>query len=132
MRSIQFASMIAVGFALTPAAGAVDWKNAGKTYGGNDVFVDLDGVRVGGDVRTAWVRVDYARPVELPNGSARSMQALAHFDCPKGASAGIRVIFYADAATGRVLLVNEEETVRMSPDPDGSFGKLAGQAICAR
>jgi len=123
---------VAVAVALPVAAHAVDWIPAGRTFGGNDVFVDLDGVRVAGDVRTGWVRVVYARPVDLPAESARSMQALAHFDCRAGSSAGIRVIFYADEAGQRVVLFTEVETVRLSPDPEGSFGALAGKAICAR
>ena len=69
--------------------------------GGNEVYVDAAAMRRAGDVRTTWVRVVYARPVDVPGGEARSFEALAHFDCRAGSSAGIAVILYADEAEPR-------------------------------
>ena len=111
-------------------AHATDWKPAGRTFGGNEVYVDAAAMRRAGDVRTTWVRVVYARPVDVPGGEARSFEALAHFDCRAGSSAGIAVILYADEAGSRVLLHTQEESVRFNRDPEGSFGALASETIC--
>jgi hypothetical protein len=129
VRTTLAAALLAALAAASPAI-AADWKPAGKTFSGNDVYVDAAATRAIGDVRTTWVRVVYVRPFEIPGGNARSMEALAHFDCRTHASAGISVVFYAEPAGGRILLFSHEETVRFDPDPAGSFGEIARKALC--
>jgi hypothetical protein len=121
------AALIAT-LALAAVADAAEWRSIGRTFGGNEVFVDAPATRVVGDLRTTWVRVVYARPIYVDDLAARSTEALAHFDCRAGASAGIAVIFYDDG--GRVLKYSVESTVTFHADPDGSFGAIAGQALC--
>jgi hypothetical protein len=107
---------------------AADWLPLGRTFGGNDVFVDAVATRRLGDLRTTWVRVVYPRGLDVEGKRAHSTEALAHFDCRTGSSAGVAVIFYDDG--GRELKHAVEETVRFYVDPDGSFGALARVALC--
>ena len=115
---------------LAAPARAADWKSAGTTFQGNVVFVDADGARRVGDLRTTWVRVVYSRPMEVPGGLARSMETLGHFDCRAGTSAGVSVIFYADEAGARPLRQSIMDTITFAADDAGSFGALARQALC--
>jgi len=114
--------------ALATPARAADWKSVGATFNGNQIFVDAPATRVLGELRTTWVRVVYTRPIDVDGLAAHSTEALAHFDCRTGASAGIAVIFYDDG--GRLLKYSLEDTVVFHRDPDGSFGDLVGKALC--
>ena len=127
-RFARYLATLIATLALAAAADAAEWRSVGRTFGGNEVFVDAPATRVLGDLRTTWVRVVYARPIDVDGLAARSTEALAHFDCRAGASAGIAVIFYDDG--GRLLKYGLEETVVFHPDPDGSFGDLASKALC--
>ena len=109
-------------------AHAADWQPVGESFGGNQVFVDAPATRRLGDLRTTWVRVVYARGIDVEGQQARSTEALAHFDCRGGSSAGIAVVFYDDG--GRELKHTIEETVRFHVDPEGSFGAIARAALC--
>jgi len=107
---------------------AADWRSVGRTFAGNEVFVDDAATRRVGDLRTTWVRVVYPRGLDVEGQRAHTTEALAHFDCRNRSSAGIAVIFYDDV--GRELKHTLEETVRFHVDPEGSFGALAREALC--
>ncbi len=109
---------------------AAQWTPAGETAGGNPVFVDLDSMRVGGSVRTAWVRVVYRQPIQAGNVRASSMEALAHFDCASGENAGIRVLLFEDEDGRKLALAREEREMRFGIEPEGSIGRVAHAKVC--
>lgn len=109
---------------------AVEWEEAGETAGGNPVFVDVAGMRVGGAVRTAWIRVVYRQPIQAGNVRAASMEALAHFDCSSGENAGLRVMLYEDEEGHKLALAREERETRFGMEPDGSIGRVAHARVC--
>jgi len=115
--------------AALPAA-AAEWEEAGETAGGNPVFVDIDGMRAGGPVRTAWVRVVYRQPIQAGNVRAASMEALAHFDCASGENAGLRVLLFEDEDGKKLALAREERDVRFGVEPEGSIGRVAHARVC--
>lgn len=115
--------------AALPAA-AAEWEEAGETAGGNPVFVDIAGMRAGGPVRTAWVRVVYRQPIQAGNVRAASMEALAHFDCASGENAGLRVLLFEDEDGKKLALAREERDVRFGVEPEGSIGRVAHARVC--
>lgn len=109
---------------------AAQWEEAGETAGGNPVYVDIAGMRVGGAVRTAWIRVVYRQPIQAGNVRAASMEALAHFDCSSGENAGLRVMLYEDDEGQKLALAREERETRFGVEPDGSIGRVAHARVC--
>lgn len=109
---------------------AAQWEEAGETAGGNPVYVDIAGMRVGGAVRTAWIRVVYRQPIQAGNVRAASMEALAHFDCSSGENAGLRVMLYEDEDGQKLALAREERETRFGVEPEGSIGRVAHARIC--
>ncbi len=127
-RAVLLAAAAVVAAAL-PAA-AAEWEEAGETAGGNPVFVDIAGMRAGGPVRTAWVRVVYRQPIQAGNVRAASMEALAHFDCASGENAGLRVLLFEDEDGKKLALAREERDVRFGVEPEGSIGRVAHARVC--
>lgn len=127
-RAVLLAAAAVVAIAL-PAA-AAEWEDAGETAGGNPVFVDIAGMRAGGPVRTAWVRVVYRQPIQAGNVRAASMEALAHFDCASGENAGLRVLLFEDEDGKKLALAREERDVRFGVEPEGSIGRVAHARVC--
>jgi hypothetical protein len=115
---------------LSLPASAAQWEEAGETAGGNPVFVDIAGMRVGGAVRTAWIRVVYRQPIQAGSVRAASMEALAHFDCSSGENAGLRVMLYEDEEGQKLALAREERETRFGVEPEGSVGRVAHARIC--
>lgn len=109
---------------------AAEWEEAGETAGGNPVYVDIAGMRTGGAVRTAWIRVIYRQPIQAGNVRAASMEALAHFDCSSGENAGLRVMLYEDEDGQKLALAREERETRFGVEPEGSIGRVAHARIC--
>lgn len=109
---------------------AAQWEEAGETAGGNPVYVDIASMRIGGAVRTAWIRVIYRQPIQAGNVRAASMEALAHFDCSSGENAGLRVMLYEDEDGQKLALAREERETRFGVEPDGSIGRVAHARIC--
>ncbi len=125
-RMIGFAAFLA----WAAPAHAAHWEEAGETAGGNPVFVDLESMRVGGSVRTAWVRVVYRQPIQAGNVRAASMEALAHFDCASGENAGLRVLLFEDEEGKKLALAREERETRFGVEPEGSIGRVAHARVC--
>lgn len=121
---------LVVALSAAPSAHAAQWTEAGETAGGNPVFVDLDSMRVGGTIRTAWVRVVYRQPIQAGSVRAASMEALAHFNCASGENAGIRVLLFEDEAGKKLALAREEHEMRFGVEPEGSIGRVAHARIC--
>lgn len=115
---------------LSLPASAAQWEEAGETAGGNPVFVDIAGMRVGGAVRTAWIRVVYRQPIQAGSVRAASMEALAHFDCSSGENAGLRIMLYEDEEGQKLALAREERETRFGVEPEGSVGRVAHARIC--
>jgi hypothetical protein len=109
---------------------AAQWEEAGETAGGNPVYVDISSMRIGGAVRTAWIRVVYRQPIQAGNVRAASMEALAHFDCSSGENAGLRVMLYEDEDGQKLALAREERETRFGVEPEGSIGRIAHARIC--
>jgi hypothetical protein len=120
----------AAAFTFAAPAAAADWEEAGETAGGNPVFVDVAGMRTGGPVRTAWIRVVYRQPIQAGNVRAASMEALAHFDCASGENAGLRVLLFEDEDGKKLALAREEREVRFGVEPEGSIGRVAHARVC--
>jgi hypothetical protein len=121
--------LVAIAGASLPAL-AAQWEEAGETAGGNPVYVDIVGMRIGGAVRTAWIRVIYRQPIQAGNVRAASMEALAHFDCSSGENAGLRVMLYEDEDGQKLALAREERETRFGVEPEGSIGRVAHARIC--
>jgi hypothetical protein len=130
----NFAAFIALVGVLAVGVGspvrAAQWAEAGETAGGNPVYVDLESMRVGGSVRTAWVRVVYRQPIQAGNVRAASMEALAHFDCASGENAGIRVLLFEDEEGKKLALAREEHEMRFGIEPEGSIGRVTHARVC--
>jgi hypothetical protein len=128
---IRAASLaLAILAALPTGAVAAQWEDAGETAGGNPVYVDIAGMRVGGAVRTAWIRVVYRQPIQAGNVRAASMEALAHFDCASGENAGLRVLLFEDEEGHKLALAREERETRFGVEPEGSIGRVAHARVC--
>ncbi len=123
-----FGLVVIVGISLPVRA--AQWEEAGETAGGNPVYVDIAGMRIGGAVRTAWIRVIYRQPIQAGNVRAASMEALAHFDCSSGENAGLRVMLYEDEEGQKLALAREERETRFGVEPEGSIGRVAHARIC--
>ena len=78
--SLAFA-MVAV---LSTRAVAAQWEDAGETAGGNPVYVDVASMRVGGAVRTAWIRAVYRQPIQA--GSVRAARSSMVSNAPSAAA----------------------------------------------
>src|SRR5438552_1316125 len=78
------------------------WKEIRKTSTGNAVFVDTKTVKKHGAIVDATIRIEYAKPVDTPQGKITSSRTIGMFDCEKRQSASKESIQYIDEAAGRI------------------------------
>ena len=85
------------------AFAAGDWHPIGETGAGDRVSVSS--LRVRKNLRTAWVRVEYKEPAELPQGGPFvEMRARVRFNCGNGGEVSTAEWFYSRDHSGRYVV----------------------------
>jgi hypothetical protein len=114
------------------AFAAGDWHPIGETGAGDRVSVSS--LRVRKNLRTAWVRVEYKQPVELPQGGPFvEMRARVRFNCGSGGVAPTAEWFYSrDHSGGFVVSKKATRDDGFGANPEGGFGKMASQYVCGQ
>ena len=114
------------------AFAAGDWHPIGETGAGDRVSVSS--LRVRKNLRTAWVRVEYKQPVELPQGGPFvEMRARVRFNCGSGGVVPTAEWFYSRDHSGR-FVVSKKATRDdgFGTNPEGGFGEMASQYVCGQ
>ena len=112
------------------AFAAGDWHPIGETGAGDRVSVSS--LRVRKNLRTAWVRVEYKEPVELPQGGPFvEMRARVRFNCGSGGEVSTAEWFYSRDHSGRFVVskkANRDD--HFGGNPEGGFGEMASKYVC--
>ncbi len=114
------------------AFAAGDWHAIGETGAGDRVSVSS--LRVQKNQRTAWVRVEYKEPADLPQGGPFvEMRARVRFNCGTGGVVSIAEWFYSRDHSGR-FVVSKKATHddQFGRNPEGGFGEMASKYVCAQ
>lgn len=114
------------------AFAAGDWHPIGETGSGDKVSVSS--LRVRKNQRTAWVRVDYKEPVELPQGGPFvEMRARVRFNCGSGSEVSTSEWFYSRDHSGK-FVVSKKATRddQFGRGPEGDFGEMASKYVCGQ
>ena len=114
------------------AFAAGDWHPIGETGAGDRVSVSS--LRVRKNLRTAWVRVEYKEPAELPQGGPFvEMRARVRFNCGSGGVAPTAEWFYSRDHSGR-FVVSKKATRDdgFGGNSEGGFGELASKYVCGQ
>jgi len=114
------------------AFAAGDWHPIGETGAGDRVSVSS--LRVRKNLRTAWVRVEYKEPVELPQGGPFvEMRARVRFNCGNGGEVSTAEWFYSRDHSGK-FVVSKKATRDdgFGAIPEGGFGDMASQYVCGQ
>ena len=114
------------------AFAAGDWHPIGETGAGDRVSVSS--LRVRKDQRTAWVRVEYKEPAELPQGGPFvEMRARVRFNCASGGVVPTAEWFYSRDHSGR-FVVSKKATRddQFGKVREGGFGEMASSYVCGQ
>lgn len=114
------------------AFAAGDWHPIGETGAGDRVSVSS--LRVRKNLRTAWVRVEYKEPAELPQGGPFvEMRARVRFNCGSGGVVPTAEWFYSRDHSGR-FVVSKKATRddQFGGNPEGGFGDMASKYVCGQ
>ena len=114
------------------AFAAGDWHSIGETGAGDKVSVSS--LRVQKNQRTAWVRVEYKEPAELPQGGPFvEMRARVRFNCGSGGVVPTAEWFYSRDRSGR-FVVSKKATRddQFGKGPEGGFGEMASKYVCGQ
>ena len=112
------------------AFAAGDWHPIGETDAGDRVSVSS--LRVRKNQRTAWVRVEYKEPSELPQGGPFvEMRARVRFNCGSGVVVPTAEWFYSRDHSGK-FVVSKKATRddQFGRAPEGGFGEMASRYVC--
>jgi len=112
------------------AFAAGDWHAIGETGAGDRVSVSS--LRVRNNQRTAWVRVEYKEPAELPQGGPFvEMRARVRFNCGSGGVVPTAEWFYSRDHSGK-FVVSKKATKddQFGKGPEGGFGEMASKYVC--
>ena len=118
---------------VTLALAAADWRAIGQTVAGDKISVSS--VRVlKNNQRTAWVRVEYKLPADLPQGGPFvEMRARVRFNCSNGAAAPTTEWFYSRDHSGRFVVskkANRDD--QFGKAPEGGFADLVSKDVCSQ
>jgi hypothetical protein len=114
------------------AFAAGDWHPIGETGAGDKVSVSS--LRVRKNQRTAWVRVEFKEPAELPQGGPFvEMRARVRFNCGNGGEVSTAEWFYSRDHSGR-FVVSKKATRddQFGGSPEGGFGEMASKYVCGQ
>ncbi|MFZ1157330.1 MAG: surface-adhesin E family protein [Candidatus Sulfotelmatobacter sp.] len=114
------------------AFAAGDWHPIGETGEGDRVSVSS--LRVKKNLRTAWVRVEFKEPAELPQGGPFvEMRARVRFNCGNGGEVSTAEWFYSRDHSGR-FVVSKKATRddQLGRSPEGGFGEMASKYVCGQ
>jgi hypothetical protein len=109
---------------------AADWKEAGVTSQGNRVYVS--DVKGKGDMRSAWLRIEYKSPMKSANGMVKSSRAKLRVNCKDMTTAAEETIMYKDEAMNQIASQKKLNNEPFAKEPAGGVGDLAVKAICAQ
>jgi hypothetical protein len=114
------------------AFAAGDWHSIGETGAGDRVSVSS--LRVRKNQRTAWVRVEFKEPAELPQGGPFvEMRARVRFNCGSGGVVPTAEWFYSRDHSGR-FVVSKKATRddQFGKGPEGGIGEMASKYVCGQ
>jgi hypothetical protein len=114
------------------ARAAGDWRPVGETGAGDRVSVSS--LRVRKNQRTAWVRVEYKEPAELPQGGPFvEMRARVRFNCGNGGVVPTAEWFYSRDHSGK-FVVSKKAThdEQFGRAPEGGFGEMTSKYVCGQ
>ena len=112
------------------AFAAGDWHPIGETGAGDRVSVSS--LRVRKNLRTAWVRVEYKEPAELPQGGPFvEMRARVRFNCGSGGVVPTAEWFYSRDHGGKLVVSKKTRRDDQFGQPaEGGFVELARDFVC--
>jgi hypothetical protein len=108
---------------------AAEWKEVGVTSQGNRVFVS--DVKGRGDMRSAWIRIEYKQPMKTADGVIKSSRAKIRVNCKDMTTAAEETITYRDEAMNQIGSRKKLDDEKFVKEPAGGFGDLAVRAICS-
>jgi hypothetical protein len=113
------------------ALAAGDWRTVGATAGGDQVLVSSVTTQRNG-LRTAWVRVEYKEPTELPQGGPFvELRARVRFNCASGSAVPNSEWFYSRDRGGKLVVSKKtRRDDQFGQISEGNFGGIAREFVC--
>jgi hypothetical protein len=113
------------------ALAAGDWRQVGATAGGDQVLISSITAQRNG-LRTAWVRVEYKEPTELPQGGPFvELRARVHFNCASGSAVPNSEWFYSRDRGGKLVVSKKtHRDDQFGQLAEGDFGEIARDFVC--
>jgi len=110
---------------------AGDWHEIGETGRGDKI--SISSVRIlRNNLRTAWVRVEYKQPSNLPQGGPFvEMRARVRFNCKTGSGIASDEWFYSRDRSGKLVVSKKaRRDDEFGKDSEGGFGQMVTQHVC--
>jgi hypothetical protein len=132
MAAVVLAPVLLVGLA---ALAATDWQQVGATAVGDQVSISSVTPQKNG-LRTAWVRVEYKAPTQLPQGGPFvELRARVRFNCATGSSTVAGVVvnsewFYSRDHGKLVVSKKTRRDDQFGQVSEGDFGSIARDFVC--
>jgi hypothetical protein len=126
--AVMLAPILLVGLV---ALAAGDWRQIGSTEAGDTVFVSSVRVQKH-NLRTAWVRIEYKEPAQLPQGGPFvELRARVRFNCASGTATPNSEWFYSRGRDGRLVVSKKAAHDEQFGSPsEGNFGEMATTYVC--
>lgn len=126
--AVVLAPVLLVGLA---ALAAGDWRQIGATASGDQVLVSSVSVRKNG-LRTAWIRVEYKAPIQLPQGGPFvELRARVRFNCLSGSAVPNSEWLYSRDRGGKLVVSKKtHRDDQFGQQAEGGFGEMAREFVC--
>jgi hypothetical protein len=108
-----------------------EWRTIGATSAGDQILVSSVTAQKNG-LRTAWVRVEYKEPAQLPQGGPFvELRARVHFNCGNGSAVPNSEWFYSRDHSGKIVVTKKTRRDEQFGQPsEGNFGAIARDFVC--
>lgn len=125
---VVLAPMLLVGVV---ALAAGDWRQIGATPSGDQVLVSSVSAPKNG-LRTAWIRIEYKAPIQLPQGGPFvELRARVRFNCSSGSAVPNSEWLYSRDRGGKLVVSKKtRRDDQFGQQAEGGFGEMAKDFVC--
>lgn len=105
-----------------------EWLKFGATEAGATFYMDPATIRVNGNLRKAWVVMNYA---QREKSGGASMRYQYEFDCKEETSKSTPPTEHSELLAGGTVLFTSDRGTNWTPVPPGSVTAAAMSILCA-
>ena len=133
LKMLTFGYLI-LGILFTSVAYSEDWLKLGEQtespkFGKTVYYVDVDSIKVDGDIRTVWLKSIFSKPQVYKEGKTYTdFRSFTYFNCPNKKQAVTQIDVYRSDGQ---LVGSGKQGINYLPISEGSLDDLMYKFVCS-